>query len=157
MSIETATSPTRKYGVLVADDQPSILEALSYGMKKAGFRVWAAADGQEALRIYRQEQAEIDVVLLDVCMPVLNGPDALMAIKEITPDVRCCFMSGFLGEYTEDDLHKLGAAKFIRKPFQLSTVAQELLTLASGAPRGMPRLQRDTAAMEQGTIGHRPG
>jgi CheY-like chemotaxis protein len=116
----------RKRGVLIADDEPAILDALELGLQSEGFSVWLAADGQEALDVYRSHCETIDVVLLDVRMPVLDGPATLVALQQITPTVTCCFMSGYLGHYTEEGLRRFGARAVLKKPFKMREVAQVL-------------------------------
>jgi CheY-like chemotaxis protein len=100
-------------------------------MRQQGFAVWLAAGGGEALDLYRRHRRAIDVVLMDVRMPGLDGPQTLAAIQELNPQVRCCFMSGGLGSYTERGLRDLGAAALIGKPFRLAEVVRALWELAS--------------------------
>ena len=70
---------------------------------------------------------------MDVRMPGLDGPQTLAALQEINPEIRCCFMSGHLGHYTEWTLCNLGAAAIFGKPFHLTEVAELLWELASNA------------------------
>jgi len=151
--METSTILPRNYGVLVADDEPGVRDVLDVGMRQAGFKVWLAPDGQEALNLYRRHRKAIDVVLLDVCMPVLNGPQTLVAIQELTPHIPCCFMSGFLGDYTTDDLHALGAAKVLPKPFHLADVAHAILVLARQAGSSLYRPMAGSAIRGAGRNG----
>lgn len=125
-----AVAAPRKYGILVVDDEASVRRALNAGMLQQGFAVWLAADGQEALDLYQRYRASIDVVLMDVCMPGVDGPRALAALREINPEIRCFFMSGDVGSYAEWKLGNLGAVSIIRKPFQLAEVVQTLWELA---------------------------
>ncbi len=67
---------------------------LRVSLWRQGFAVWLAADGQEAVELYWRHYASIDVVLLDVRMPELDGPRTLMAPLMINPALRSCFMSG---------------------------------------------------------------
>jgi len=130
LSPDAVLTTTRKCGVLVADDEPDIRNVLELGLQQEGFSVWLAADGQEALDLYRGHCETIDVVLLDVRMPRLDGPRTLAALQELTPQIPCCFMSGFLGEYTEAELRTQGARAVLEKPFRLPEVAQVLRRLA---------------------------
>ncbi len=98
-----------------------------------GQHVRAAADGQEALDLYRRHRETIDVVLLDVRMPGLDGPRTLAALQELNPRVRCCFMSGNPGTCTEKGLRRLGAASVLPKPFGLDDAALVLLGMAQDA------------------------
>jgi DNA-binding NtrC family response regulator len=117
-------------GILVVDDDPLLLNLLRTIFLRQGFRVWACASGQEALTTYRRHQADIAVVLLDVCMPVLDGPTTLKELRRLDPGVRACFMSGHIGAYSLDDLFGLGALRFYEKPFQIQPLVEGLWKLA---------------------------
>ena len=65
-------------------------------------------------------------VTLASTSPGLGGLQTLAALRTITPDLRCCFMSGDTGQYTEEDLRKLGAAHVFLKPFRVQEVADIL-------------------------------
>ena len=101
---ESPHSAPPTYGLLVVDDDTLVRGLMTAGMGQHGFAVWVAADGREAVDIYQYHRAEIDVVLLDVCMPGLDGPETLAELRAIDPEVRCCFMSGGLGCYTAEGL-----------------------------------------------------
>ena len=156
---ETPPVTARKCGVLIADDEPVIRGVLRFGLQQAGFSVWLAADGQEALDLYRGHCETIDVVLLDVRMPVLDGPATLVALQELTPQIPCFFMSGDLGRYTEKALRHFGARAILKKPFRLVEVAQLLREAAQSAgPRGVRALaERDTLPVSRFTAQPREG
>ncbi len=96
---------------------------LRLGLSDFGFSVFPASSGREAVEVYQRHHGNIALVLSDVQMPGLDGPQTLSLLKKINPHVRCCFMSGDLDSYTEDGLLKLGAARVFQKPLQLATVA----------------------------------
>src|SRR6266436_1745072 len=81
-------------GILIVDDEPSVLGFLQRGLRLHGFTIWSANTGKEAVEIYRNHRESIAAVLMDVRMPDFDGPATLAAIRSIDPDVRCCFMSG---------------------------------------------------------------
>ena len=120
----------RPYGVLIADDEEDVRDVLHDRLRKEGFSVWLATDGREALDLYRDHHQKIDVALLDVCMPGLDGPQTLAALQQLAPQIRCCFMSGYLGNHIEKDLCGAGAARVFAKPFRLDEVANVLGQLA---------------------------
>ena len=130
---ETSLVTPRACGILVIDDEEGVRGVLNVRLRQQGFAVWLAADGHEALDLYRRHREDIDVVLLDVRMPGPDGPQTLAALQQLNPQVRCCFMSGDLGSYTEWGLCNLGAAAVIRKPFRPDDVAQMLWELARKA------------------------
>lgn len=130
------TPAPRAFGILVVDDEQGVRDVLNAGLRSEGFAVGLAANGRDALDVYRRQGQTIDVVLLDVRMPGLDGPRTLAALQELNPQVRCCFMSGDLGSYTEERLRSLGAAAVFPKPFQMTDVAHRLWELASKADVG---------------------
>jgi CheY-like chemotaxis protein len=129
----TSSATPRTRGILVADDEWAVRAVLGVVLRGKGFALWLAADGHEALDLYRRGHEAIDVVLLDVRMPGWDGPQTLAALQEVNPQVRCCFMSGDLGRYTEQGLRDLGAAAVLQKPFRVAEIAQALWELAGGA------------------------
>lgn len=84
-----------------------------------GLQPFLAASGAEAVEIYRREAEKIGVVLLDIRMPGMDGPETLEALRRLNPQLRCCFMSGDPGEYTFEDLRRRGALRLFSKPLPL--------------------------------------
>jgi len=117
---------SRTYGILIVDDEPSVRDVLKLAMSERGFSVWAASSGHEALDLYRRHGEAVDVVLMDVRMPGLDGPETLAALQNLNPQVCCCFMSGAMGKYTEERLLDIGAVAIIPKPFRLEEVSRVL-------------------------------
>lgn len=122
-----------RLGVLVVDDEDPIRNLLGMALGAAGFTVWRAGGGREAVAAYREHRAAIDAVLLDVQMPDVDGPGTLAALRQIDPDLRCCMMSGNTGGYTAAMLQAAGAARVLQKPFRLVEVAQALRELVGAA------------------------
>jgi len=129
----TSRGVAREYGILVVDDEDYVRDVLDVGLRQRGFAVWLAASGREAIDAYGCHRQDIDVVLMDVRMPRVDGPRTLAALQELNPKIRCCFMTGDLGSYTEEGLRGLGAATVLTKPFRLAEVAQLLREVASNA------------------------
>jgi CheY-like chemotaxis protein len=114
----------RNPGILVVDDMGLILTLLKFELEPRGFTVWLAVDGDDALDLYRRNRAEIDLVLLDVQMPGLDGPHTLAILQKFDPDVLACFMTADSGTYTEEELLERGAARVFKKPFRSDDVAE---------------------------------
>jgi CheY-like chemotaxis protein len=128
--IESLVTPG-KPRVLLADDDPDVLALLTAVLEHNGFEVLAAQGGPEAVELYRKHQAEIAVVLLDVQMPVLDGPATLVAIRQVNPAVPCCLMSGDAARHITGRVREAGADLVFKKPFHLTVFAQafrQLLT-----------------------------
>ena len=127
--------PTGAPGILVVDDDSTLLMLLETVFRRRGFRVWCADSGEAAVELYQRQQADIGVVLIDVCMPYLDGPGTLTRLRQVNAGVRACFMSGFTGRYSLDDLFALGAVRFFDKPFRIAPMADELWQLAQSGHR----------------------
>jgi CheY-like chemotaxis protein len=132
----TARPIGTKPGVLVVDDEHMLRIMVQLGLERNGFNVWLASRGQEAIRLYRKHRERIAVVLLDVCMPGLDGPQTLAALRELNPEIRACFMSGNTGAYEPEELRRRGAAYVIAKPFLLDDLANVLQQVTQGLPDG---------------------
>lgn len=127
----------RRPGVLVVDDEEGIRKLLARALPCHGFAVWVVPDGREAIGVYEEHRARIDLALLDVQMAECDGPQTLVARREIAPDVRACFMTGDPGPHTVQSLLALGAVAVLEKPFGLAGLAASLKPLLpSEAPPG---------------------
>jgi CheY-like chemotaxis protein len=111
-------------GVLVIDDEPAVRGTLQAILRQHGCHVWIAAGGAEGLEVYRRNRLQIAFVFLDVHMPEWNGPQTLTALRTVDPEVRCCFISGDTGIYSNEDLQALGAVEVLGKPFRLMEVLE---------------------------------
>jgi len=118
-------------GILIVDDEPSVLGFLQKGLRLNGFTIWPAKTGKEAVEIYRNHRESIAAVLMDVRMPDLDGPATLAALRSIDPEVRCCFMSGGIDQYSQEDLLAGGAVHVLGKPFALAEVVRVLQQMVS--------------------------
>jgi len=123
-------------GVLVVDDDPAVRLVLRSWLRWKGFEVWTAVDGREAVYLYRRHQYVITVVLLDVIMPEMDGPQTLTALQQINPNVQCCFMTGQPLSQTGRDLLLLGAVRVFRKPFALTELVDTFNRLAGRPTQG---------------------
>jgi CheY-like chemotaxis protein len=113
-------------GILVVDDEACVRGVLEIGLRHYGFSVWLAANGMEAVGLYQRHRDIIDVILMDVRMPAPDGPRTLAALQELNARVRCIFMTGDLGIYSEEGLLALGAVAVLHKPLCLDEVAKVL-------------------------------
>lgn len=103
--------------VLIVDDEPNILLSLEYLMKREGYRVFIARDGDEALGIIRQEVP--DLLLLDVMMQRVDGYEVCQFVKQ-SPEYRHCKVIFLSAKSKEADIRKgleLGADLYLSKPF----------------------------------------
>jgi DNA-binding response OmpR family regulator len=100
--------------VLIVDDDVDLLDVLSYALRREGFNVQVAADGQQALS--RIQSSKPDVILLDVRLPKVNGFEVLRRIRE-SDDIPVIVLTALNDEETVLKAFNLGADDFITKPF----------------------------------------
>ena len=117
--------------MLVVDDERAVREVVATALTRAGFHVTAAADAEDALR-QLEHAAPVDLLITDVMLPRMNGPDLAREVRRRSPGTRVLFISGYTGETSLDpeDLH--GGRGFLQKPFGTTTVlarVRELLDL----------------------------
>jgi len=97
--------------VLFADDVEEVRRLSCAALRQHGYTVLTARDGLEALSLAREHRDPIDLLITDVMMPRLGGPDLCRALKTCHPEARVLFISG----YPADELDE--AASFLQKPF----------------------------------------
>ena len=107
--------------ILVVDDEHLIRWSLEQNLKKQGYEVVTAGDGEEALRQVREEQP--DLVLLDIQMPGISGIEALEKIKEHDEDIVVIMVTAHGGLETAVNAMRLGAYDYVSKPFNLDELA----------------------------------
>ena len=119
-----ATPPARRGKVLVIDDEAPVREAVADILEMMGIEVLPAADGREGVAVYARQSAEISLVLLDMQMPHLNGPDTYVALRQINPEVRVVISSGY-GEAEASRLFAVdGSLTFLQKPYDVDQLMQ---------------------------------
>jgi two-component system response regulator AtoC len=120
------STPVRPPGILVVDDDRQVLHLLQIYLRSRGFKVWIASHAQEALETQARHAAELDLVLLDVQLPEVDGPGIMVALQQADAKLRFCFMTGESGRYHPRDLLKMGALEVFAKPFELPALGAEL-------------------------------
>jgi DNA-binding response OmpR family regulator len=123
-----------KKAVLVVDDDPIIRSLLATFLREEGLSVHVATGGLEALAMYDRQRGAIGLVLLDVRLPDMSGPEVLKGLRQRDPSVRCCFMSGDTGKFTPEELLELGAIGLIEKPFDFPALTAQVRKLLDGEP-----------------------
>jgi DNA-binding NtrC family response regulator len=103
--------------ILVAEDDQGVRDMCQIVLKKAGYHVICAEDGEDALRQYEIHASEIDLLVLDVMMPGLNGSAVYDNIHKKRPEIPALLASGY-GEFVVDDSRfEEDSVMFISKPF----------------------------------------
>jgi signal transduction histidine kinase len=110
--------------ILVVEDHEGIREVANEILSSHGYTTILAADGQEALRLFRQDPTRIDLVILDVAMPGLSEPEAFTQMRAIRPDLPVVFTSGHSSESASLNSNIAAGAVFLQKPYAPKTLGQ---------------------------------
>lgn len=109
--------------ILVVDDEVAICEIIKTTLETYNFRVITAKDGIEAIAVYVQQKKEINIVLIDMMMPSMDGATAIRTLQHINPQVKIIAMSGLVSNQALAQSSGAGIQGFLTKPFS----ADELL------------------------------
>ena len=106
------------YKVLLVDDEPDIIEFLSYNLKKEGYTVFSANNGKDAIDIAKKEHPHL--IILDVMMPEMDGIETCRELRDIKDlkDVLIAFLTARSEDYTQIAGFEVGADDYITKPIK---------------------------------------
>ncbi|MEV6349753.1 response regulator [Actinoplanes sp. NPDC051851] len=124
--------------VLVADDEDGVREVAVRILRRAGYTVLSAANGQEALDLARRHPGAIDAVLSDVVMPHMNGPELAAALRDVRPETPVVYMSGYAEPLMTGPGVLDEGVTVVGKPFtrdELLAAVHASLTTPAGAPQ----------------------
>ena len=110
--------------VLVLDDERGVRNFARAVLQDLGYTVWTCADGAEGLDYYRRHYQEIDLVILDLIMPRMNGRDVFSQMKKINPHVRALISSGFSHSEATRRMLDAGALALLNKPFEVTELSR---------------------------------
>ncbi|HBF33351.1 TPA: hypothetical protein DDW35_02180 [Candidatus Sumerlaeota bacterium] len=112
--------------ILVADDEECVRGIVNVMLRKMGFDVILTRDGQEAVEAFVQHANTIELVLLDLTMPILGGAEVFEKIRNIRPDTRVVLSSGFSERDISEQFREKGLTGFIQKPFTYDALQETL-------------------------------
>ncbi|MFT6717376.1 MAG: two-component system alkaline phosphatase synthesis response regulator PhoP, partial [Saprospiraceae bacterium] len=122
--------------VLLVDDEPDIIEFLSYNLKKEGFDVLTAVNGMDAIKLAKKELP--DIIILDIMMPVLDGVSTCRKMREI-PSLKnkiILFLTARGEEYSEVAGFDAGADDYITKPVKIRVLIARINSLKNRISKG---------------------
>jgi len=118
--------------VLLVDDEQNVLNAGQEVLISLGYRVHTATDGVMATEVFMKHAEDIDLVLIDVVMPKLGGFEAVAAMRNVRPDLKAVFSSG----YDKDEVLKTNAAQgsvvMLAKPYSIQSLSQVVRKVLDG-------------------------
>jgi PAS domain S-box-containing protein len=127
---ETAAKASRGATIMLVEDDDAVRNVAARVLKRAGFAVLEASNGHDAVELYKVTDCCADLILTDVVMPEMNGPEMARQILDVNPSAKILFMSGYTADrVVRENLLAPGSA-FIEKPFSpeaLIRKAREIL------------------------------
>ncbi len=114
--------------VLVVDDELQVREVIRTGLSRLGYRMSCASDGTEAVEFFAKHHTTIDLVILDLTMPKMDGRDCYYAMLSIDPHVCVVIVTGNTVEGTAQELLDAGVQSVVKKPFRLDQLGKAVWT-----------------------------
>jgi len=114
----------RQEYVLLVDDEESMQELGRELLEEEGYRVLIASNGQDAIHLYRQRSAEIQLVILDLVMPGMDGGQTYLELRKINPDLKVFFCTGYMPDQVISALLEQESLKALQKPFNPENFVQ---------------------------------
>jgi two-component system, cell cycle sensor histidine kinase and response regulator CckA len=118
--------------ILVVDDEEMILKVTEGLLRSLGYRVITASRGEQAIEICLSRKGEIDLLILDMVMPGMNGSETFDRIKDVDPDLKVILSSGYSLNGQATDILKKGCQGFIQKPFTVQELSQSIRKVLEG-------------------------
>ena len=112
--------------ILLVDDEDMIIDVGRDMLREIGYKVLVAGSGKEAVDVYRKIKDDIDLVIVDMIMPHMDGGKVYDRMKEINPDVRVILSSGYSLESQAKEILKRGCNAFIQKPLNMKKLSGKI-------------------------------
>ncbi|MCQ8186081.1 response regulator [Parvularcula maris] len=121
--VEEAQDPTGKGRILVVEDEDGVRSIVTRALQMCGYEIHEATDGEEALEMIEEDAERFDLILTDIMMPEMDGPTLIQEAGEKLRGAKVVFMSGYAETAMRDKLNEIEGAKYLQKPFTLTSVA----------------------------------
>jgi nitrogen-specific signal transduction histidine kinase/ActR/RegA family two-component response regulator len=129
-------SAARGARILLVDDEANVRDVVSDMLESVGHTVVRAADGREAIDVFRREGGSFDCVVLDLSMPKLSGEEVFHELRAMRSDLRVILCSGYMEQGVLARLEGAGYAGFLAKPAEMQALLSKVAeVLASPAPK----------------------
>jgi DNA-binding NtrC family response regulator len=124
--------------IVVVDDQPVVLEFCRVTLERAGYKVFTASNGEQALSFFEPNRSPVDLALIDIVMPGMSGIELAKRLEALNLSVRIVLMSG----YSPDEVRRVvgeyaSQYRSMWKPFEARTLVQMIKNaLDADPPKG---------------------
>jgi PAS domain S-box-containing protein len=110
--------------ILIADDESALRHAIVEILRTSGYKVLEAESSTQALEMAQQHRGQLDILLTDIVMPGLRGPELARRVAKVHPEVQIVYMSGYAEGLPEAELP--ANSTFLQKPFRFATLLEQL-------------------------------
>ncbi|MBF0282496.1 MAG: ABC transporter substrate-binding protein [Zetaproteobacteria bacterium] len=124
--VQTALKSIQGRCVLLVDDDEMVRLVTETLLNNRGCTTLSAVNGEDAIDVYKQHSNQIDLVILDMMMPIMNGAQCLIKLKEINPRVKIIVSSGFAENEVYESFDKQQVSALLPKPFQSADLVKVL-------------------------------
>ena len=124
--VEPDILPTGNETILLVDDEDSIRDFLAEILSEQGYKVIEATNGEEGLQVFKEYKEEIDLLISDITMPKMSGPELVNKLRELQPKLKALFISGNVeNRYTNEHSTDLRTS-FLQKPFTYDSIISKV-------------------------------
>jgi PAS domain S-box-containing protein len=112
--------------ILLVDDEDVIIDVGKESLEVMGYSVLTARSGQEAVEIFQTKHGRVDLVILDMIMPGMNGMETFDILKSMNPDIKVILSSGYSAEAHSAKIMERGCSGFIQKPYGMTDLSRKV-------------------------------
>lgn len=112
--------------ILLVDDEKDVVKVTTAMLEALGYTVLVGNNGREAIALYREQQEDIALVILDMIMPEMSGEAVFEVLKSINPEVKVLLSTGYSLQDVAQEVFTAGCQGFIQKPFTLHSLSQKV-------------------------------
>lgn len=116
-------------GIIIVDDEDIILELGQRMISALGASVYKSANSEDAMEILKNEQSNIDLAIIDVVLPNMEGTELAEMMLDVKPNLKILFSSGYGTTEAMQKFLDEGKAMFIPKPFTREEVIEKITTI----------------------------
>jgi two-component system, cell cycle sensor histidine kinase and response regulator CckA len=116
--------------LLLVEDDDSVRQLARVILERKGYRVLPVSDPTDALKLVAGSSERIDLLVSDVVMPFLSGPELARRVRQLRPEIRALLLSGYTEELADAEGHLAGADAFLSKPFTAEDLARKVGEIA---------------------------
>jgi two-component system, cell cycle sensor histidine kinase and response regulator CckA len=122
--------------ILIIDDEEPLRQMTAAMLEREGFKVLQAGGAEEASDVWAREHARVDLLLTDIVMPGLSGPEIAREFLTLRPDLKIIITSGYTETMALDTVNLVKGAKFLRKPYVRKALIDMVASCFEGNPGG---------------------